>query len=130
MVFWLIGFDLIYALQDYQFDRQRGLHSLVVRWGPKNALAASFLSHMVMWMILGCFGLLAGFRLAYYVGLIFILICLVLEHWLAAKRSLDWINNAFFRLNAVISLVFLAVTLTEILCFHSFGSDSEFSGST
>ncbi len=114
VVFWLIGFDLIYALQDYDFDRQHGLHSLVVRWGPKNALAASFLSHMVMWLILGVFGLLAGFRLAYYVGLIFILICLVCEHWLASKRSLDWINNAFFRLNAVISLVFLGVTLTEI----------------
>ena len=35
VVFWLIGFDIIYALQDYEFDRQHGLHSLVVRWGPK-----------------------------------------------------------------------------------------------
>lgn len=115
VVFWLIGFDLIYALQDYEFDRQNGLHSLVVRWGPKNALSASFLAHMIMWLILGCFGLLAGFRLVYYIGLIFILGCLVCEHWLATKRSLDWINNAFFRLNAVISLVFLSVTLTEII---------------
>jgi 4-hydroxybenzoate polyprenyltransferase len=115
VVFWLIGFDIIYALQDHDFDRRQGLHSLVVRWGVKNALGASFLAHMVMWMILGCFGLLAGFRLAYYVGLVFILGCLVLEHWLARKRSLDWINMAFFRLNAVISLVFLVVTLTEIV---------------
>jgi 4-hydroxybenzoate polyprenyltransferase len=115
VVFWLIGFDIIYALQDYEFDRQRGLHSLVVRWGVNNALSASFLSHMIMWLILMCFGFLAGFRLAYFVGLMFVLGCLSMEHWLARRRSLNWVNHAFFRLNAVISVVFLVVTLTEIV---------------
>jgi 4-hydroxybenzoate polyprenyltransferase len=70
---------------------------------------------MIMWMILMVFGLLARFRVAYYVGLIFILVCLLMEHWLARRRSLNWINNAFFRLNALISVVFLIVTLTEIM---------------
>lgn len=115
VVFWLIGFDIIYALQDYEFDREHGLKSLVVRWGPKNALAAAFLAHMIMWLVLMVFGLLAGFRFAYYVGGAFILFCLVAEHWLARKRSLNWVNNAFFRLNAVISIVFLVATLTEIV---------------
>jgi len=115
VVFWLISFDIIYALQDYEFDRRRGLHSLVVRWGVGNALSASFIAHLLMWGILAAFGLLAGFRFAYYVGLLFILGCLVLEHWLARRRSLSWINHAFFRLNAVISVVFLVVTLTEIV---------------
>jgi len=115
VIFWLIGFDIIYSLQDYEFDRSHGLHSLVVRWGVPNALGAAFLSHMVMWLILTAFGLLAGFRLVYYFGLLFILACLALEHWLARRRSLNWVNNAFFRLNAVISAVFLAVTLTEIV---------------
>ena len=115
VVFWLIGFDIIYALQDYEFDRRNGLHSLVVRWGVNNALSASFLAHMLMWGILAAFGLLAGFRFAYYVGLVFILGCLVLEHWLARRRSLNWINQAFFRLNALISIVFLVVTLVEIV---------------
>ena len=95
VVFWLIGFDVIYALQDYEFDRRRGLHSLVVRWGVDNALSAAFLSHMVMWMFLMSFGLLARFRLAYYVGLVLILGCLLLEHWLARRRSLNWIHHAF-----------------------------------
>jgi 4-hydroxybenzoate polyprenyltransferase len=115
VVFWLVGFDIIYALQDYEFDRRAGLHSLVVRWGMRNALSAAFLSHMVMWMILAVFGILAGFRLAYYIGLVFILGCLVLEHALARRRSLNWVQTAFFRLNAVISIVFLVVTLTEIV---------------
>jgi len=61
------------------------------------------------------FGLLARFRLAYYVGLIFILGCLLLEHWLARRRSLNWIQNAFFRLNGLVSLVFLAVTTAEVV---------------
>ena len=115
VVFWLTGFDLIYAIQDYEFDRAHGLHSLVVRWGITNALAAAFLSHLIMWGLLLGFGLLSGFRLAYYIGLLIVLLCLLLEHWLARRRSLNWINNAFFRLNALISVVFLVVTATEVV---------------
>jgi hypothetical protein len=70
---------------------------------------------MLMWGLLAVFGLLAGFRFAYDAGLIFILGCLLLEHGLARRRCLDWVQLAFFRLNAVISVVFLVVTLTEIV---------------
>jgi len=115
VVFWLIGFDIIYALQDYEFDRKQKLGSLVVRWGPLNALRASLLAHIFMWGILLAFGLLAGFRVAYVAGMILILPCLLLEHWLARRRSLKWINLAFFRLNALISLVFLVVVLAEVI---------------
>jgi 4-hydroxybenzoate polyprenyltransferase len=115
VIFWLVGFDIIYALQDYEFDRRHGLHSLVVAWGPKNALQAAFLSHMFMWVLLLLFGLLSRFRLAYLIGLVIILGSLLLEHWLARRRSLNWINTAFFRLNALISVVFLAVTVTEVV---------------
>ena len=115
VVLWLVGFDIIYALQDYEFDRQQGLHSLVVAWGPRNALQAAFLSHLVMCGLLFLFGLLCRFRLAYLVGWLIIVGCLVLEHWIARRRSLNWINVAFFRLNAVVSAVFLGVTLTEVV---------------
>ncbi len=115
VVFWLVGFDLIYAIQDYEFDRKHKLHSLVVRWGVNNALSAAFLSHMIMVMVLLVFGLLCGFRLAYVIGIVLIAFCLVLEHWLARRRSLNWVQNAFFRLNAVVSLIFLAVTATEVV---------------
>jgi 4-hydroxybenzoate polyprenyltransferase len=115
VVFWLIGFDIIYALQDYEFDRRQNLHSLVVAWGPANALSAAFISHMLMWGLLVLFGLLCRFRVAYFTGLIFIIGCLVLEHWLARRRSLKWIQTAFFKLNALVSVVFLAVTIAEIV---------------
>lgn len=115
VVLWLMGFDIIYALQDYEFDRTHGLHSLVVAWGVENALKAAFLAHMLMWGLLLAFGLLSRFRMAYLVGLIIILGCLVLEHWLARRRSLKWINIAFFRLNALVSTVFLIVTVSEVV---------------
>ncbi len=115
VVFWLIGFDIIYALQDYDFDRRHGLHSLVVAWGPVNALKAAFLAHLLMWGLLVFFGLLSQFRIAYFVGLLIILVSLLLEHWLARRRSLKWTNLAFFRLNALISVVFLTVTAAEVV---------------
>ena len=118
VIFWLIGFDIIYALQDYEFDRQHGLHSLVVAWGPGNALRAAFLSHMIMCGLLLFFGLLCRFRIAYLIGWMLIVVCLVLEHWIARRRSLNWVQTAFFRLNAVVSIVFLTVTVAEVI-FHS-----------
>ena len=115
VILWLTGFDIIYALQDYDFDKSHGLRSLVVAWGPQNALAAAFLAHMVMCGLLLAFGFLCHFRLAYLVGWLVILICLFLEHGIARRRSLNWINNAFFKLNALIGMVFLVVVAAEII---------------
>jgi 4-hydroxybenzoate polyprenyltransferase len=115
VVLWLVGFDIIYALQDYEFDKSHGLHSLVVAWGPKNALQAAFLAHMTMCGLLFGFGVLCRFRVAYVVGWFIIVGCLVLEHWIARWRSLNWINLAFFRLNALVSAVFLIVTVAEVV---------------
>lgn len=115
VVLWLVGFDIIYALQDYDFDRKHGLHSLVVAWGPRNALQAAFLAHVLMCGLLLAFGLLCKFRVAYLVGWMFIVGCIVLEHLIARRRALNWINVAFFRLNAVISLVFMLVTIAEVV---------------
>ncbi len=115
VILWLVGFDIIYALQDYDFDRTHGLHSLVVAWGPKNALQAAFLAHMLMCGLLLAFGLLCGFKLAYLVGWFMIVGCLVLEHWIARRRNLNWVQASFFRLNAVVSSVFLIVTVAEVV---------------
>ena len=115
VILWLVGFDIIYALQDYEFDKSHGLRSLVVAWGPKNALAAAFLAHMIMCGLLFAFGLLCHFRIAYLVGWFIIVGCLVLEHWIARRRSLNWINLAFFRLNALVSAIFLVVVAAEVI---------------
>jgi 4-hydroxybenzoate polyprenyltransferase len=115
VILWLVGFDIIYALQDYEFDKSHGLRSLIVAWGPQNALAAAFLAHIFMCGLLLAFGLLCHFRIAYLIGWLVILGCLVLEHWIARRRSLNWINLAFFRLNALVGAVFLVVVAAEII---------------
>jgi 4-hydroxybenzoate polyprenyltransferase len=105
VIFWLVGFDIIYALQDYAFDKSHGLRSLVVAWGPKNALAAAFLVHLITCGLLLAFGVLTfGPRcIAYLIG------------WVARRRSLNWINVAFFRLNALVSAVFFIVVAAEVI---------------
>lgn len=115
VVLWLVGFDIIYALQDYEFDKSHGLRSLVVAWGPKNALAGAFLAHMIMCGLLLAFGLLCHFRIAYLIGWFIIVGCLMLEHWIARRRSLNWINLAFFRLNALVGMIFLVIVAVEVI---------------
>lgn len=115
VILWLVGFDIIYALQDYEFDKSHGLRSLVVAWGPQNALAAAFLAHVVMCGLLLAFGFLCKFRLAYLIGWIIIVVCLLMEHWIARRRSLNWINVAFFRLNALVGVIFLVVVAAEVI---------------
>jgi|TARA_B100001971_G_C18249808_1_gene577251 4-hydroxybenzoate polyprenyltransferase len=114
VILWLIGFDIIYAIQDFEFDRDHKLHSLVVRWGPDNALTLSLLVHFIMIAMLILFGLLASFRVAYWVGMVIIVACVMLEHWIARKRSLDWVQKAFFNLNGIISMVFLTMVVMEV----------------
>jgi 4-hydroxybenzoate polyprenyltransferase len=86
-----------------------------VRWGPKNALQFSFLVHLVMWGLLVLFGVVNRFRVPYFTGVFIILISLLLEHWLARRRSINWVNVAFFRLNALISIVFLTTTIASVV---------------
>mgnify|MGYP002839085880 CR=1 FL=1 len=114
VVLWLIGFDIIYAIQDFEFDRDHKLHSLVVRWGPNNALTASLLMHMLMIALLVLFGLFAAFKMSYWIGMTIISACLLFEHWIARKRSLNWVQRAFFTLNGVISMVFLVMVVAEV----------------
>ena len=112
---WVSGFDIIYATQDYEFDRRQGLHSLVVRWGPKNALGVAFIAHLLLWILLAVFGALAAFRLAYWLGLVVIGVLLLAEHLLARRRDTRSVNIAFFKLNGTISALFLGLVAVEVM---------------
>ncbi|MCX6860057.1 MAG: putative 4-hydroxybenzoate polyprenyltransferase [Verrucomicrobia bacterium] len=115
VLLWLFGFDIIYATQDYEFDRRQGLRSLVVRWGPKNALGVAFIAHLLLWMLLAVFGALAAFRLAYWLGLMVIGVLLLAEHLFARRRDTHSVNIAFFKLNGTISTLFLGLVAVEVL---------------
>jgi 4-hydroxybenzoate polyprenyltransferase len=114
VVFWLVGFDIIYATQDYEADKQHGLHSLPVRLGIPAALRFAQAAHGVMVAVLAAFGLISNLRVPYYMGLAVILACLLAQHRLARKQDVASINVAFFRMNAIISTVFLAAVVASV----------------
>jgi 4-hydroxybenzoate polyprenyltransferase len=115
VVFWLVGFDIIYATQDWEFDKSQGLHSLPVRLGIAPSLQVARAAHAIMAVLLLAFGLISGLRVPYYIGFGIILICLVVQHRLAKKRDPISLNMAFFRMNAVISAVFLGAVVVDVV---------------
>lgn len=108
VVFWLVGFDIIYATQDAAFDRQAGLHSLPARWGVAGSLRFAAAAHTAMAGVLLAFGLHSGLDWPYFAGLVVIAACLLGQHLLARKQDPASLQAAFFRMNAIISVVFLA----------------------
>lgn len=114
VVFWLVGFDIIYATQDYESDRAQGLHSLPVRWGIAGSLRFARLAHAVMGLALLAFGLISKMCLPYYLGLVIIFGCLVWQHRLARRRDEASLQMAFFRMNAVISVVLLGAVILDV----------------
>ena len=106
---WVAGFDILYALQDFEFDRGRGLHSLPVRIGKKQALTAALLLHLVSLLAWAGAGTLAGLGWIYAAGLAVVTTFLAREHWLVHRFGLARIQQAFFTMNVGVSLaVFLS----------------------
>lgn len=112
--FWVGGFDILYACQDAEYDRSKGLHSLPARWGVSTALRIAALSHMIT--VAGLFALwhFAGLGPVFLVGLMFVTALLIYEHWLVRPDDLSRVNAAFFQVNAVISVGLLALGLVDL----------------
>jgi 4-hydroxybenzoate polyprenyltransferase len=113
VIFWVAGFDIIYATQDYEFDRSAGLHSLVVRFGIGKSLILSRIFHLLTLLFLFLFGKSLGFGGVYYLTLSLVSFLFFYEHSLVSPKDLSRVNAAFFNVNSFISLLFLAgVTLS------------------
>lgn len=114
VMLWVAGFDIIYATQDIDFDRQQGLRSMVVRLGVERSLTLACVLHAATFATLVVFGLLSNLHMPYWFGLVIIFTSLVFEHWAARKRDTVQINKAFFQANAIVSFVLLAAVAVEI----------------
>lgn len=115
VVCWLIGFDIIYALQDVDFDRATGLHSLPARYGPQTALKIARVSHACMIGFLLLTGAGANLHGIYYAG-VAIAACLIAgEHALIRPDDLRRLNVAFFNLNVGVSSGLLLATAIDLL---------------
>lgn len=114
VMFWVAGFDVIYATMDDEFDRKAGLKSMVQRLGIGGALLAARIFHVVFIALLAAFGALAGLGLPFYIGTAAIAAFLAYEHALVRPDDLRKVNAAFFTVNGVISVFFLAMVVVSV----------------
>ncbi|MBZ5714648.1 UbiA-like polyprenyltransferase [Nannocystis pusilla] len=112
---WVAGFDILYSLQDEQFDRDQRLHSIPVRFGTVGALVFSGVLHVGTVAALLAVHLREGLGLAHAVGVALIAAILVYEHAIVRPGDLSRIDKAFFDLNGYISMAYLACALVATL---------------
>lgn len=112
VTFWTGGFDILYSLQDMDFDKKLGLYSVPSKFGPAKAIWLSRISFCLMICLLSAVGLMANRGYVYFWGVFFVGVILIAEHWLVreAKHTgkSHHIGIAFFNINAWVSVVFFA----------------------
>jgi 4-hydroxybenzoate polyprenyltransferase len=119
VLFWVSGFDIIYALQDEEFDRKEGLNSIPVLLGRKNALLLSRVLHVMssLFLITAYCMARADYTSLHFIslaGLISFILMLVYQHSLVSEKDLSKINLAFFTTNGIASLVFGSLMIADL----------------
>lgn len=114
VLFWVSGFDIIYALQDEEFDKEQQLHSIPVLLGKVNALQLSNLLHFITAGFILFAGYYASLGTFYWVGAGIFIALLVYQHLLVKPNDLSKVNLAFFTTNGIASVVFAVFVLLEL----------------
>ncbi|MGA9762328.1 MAG: UbiA-like polyprenyltransferase [Gaiellaceae bacterium] len=112
---WVAGFDLLYGLFDLQVDREQGLHSFAVRFGVSATFWAARLLHLVTVAALAVAGVLGSAGIIWELGVAAVAALLLYEHLIVSPGNLRRLNAAFFTVNGVIAIVFLAFALVDSL---------------
>jgi 4-hydroxybenzoate polyprenyltransferase len=115
VLFWLLGFDVLYALQDIDFDRKAGLRSIPQRFGVRRSLLIARASHAVTMAALVWLYFLLDLGWWYLAGVAAALCLIVYEHALVKEHDLSKLNIAFFNMNGYISVTIFAGTLLDVL---------------
>jgi 4-hydroxybenzoate polyprenyltransferase len=115
VTFWVGGFDVLYACQDYEFDRQSDLHSIPRYIGIRGALAVARVFHLVMLALLVALVVAFGLGKVAVMGVVVVAALLAYEHTLVSPRDLSKLNAAFFTMNGVISIVFFGFVAADLL---------------
>ena len=116
VMFWVAGFDILYACQDVDFDRREGLQSIPARLGVRRSLRVAAGCHLLMLIALGALRFVtAHLGTIYLCGLAAIATLVIYEHWLVRPDDLTRVNRAFFQVNAIISVGLLALVLLQLL---------------
>jgi 4-hydroxybenzoate polyprenyltransferase len=119
VVFWGSGFDVLYAIMDYDFDVANGLFSVPAKFGIKNAITVSRILHLFALICLAYLYLLFNLNFLYIIGIILVAGFFAYEHYLVYK-SLDNIDIAFFTMNGYISMTFFVFILASVVYSNFF----------
>jgi len=115
VLFWVAGFDILYALMDIEFDRRTGLFSIPARLGEHGGMAVAGLCHIVTVICLALLIPLLGLGKVYLAGLLLAMALLLYEHWLLYRHGLAKLNVAFFNVNGILSIGMFLFTLGDLL---------------
>jgi len=115
VLFWLLGFDVLYALQDMDFDRKAGLHSIPQRFGTGQSLWISRVAHAITMSALFWLYSLLSLSGDFLAGVIIALCLIIYEHTLVREHDLSKLNMAFFNMNGYISVTIFVFTLLDVL---------------
>lgn len=113
--FWLAGFDILYATQDYEFDRKNGVYSVPSKFGIPVALRIARVCHALTFGFFLLAGVLEGMGWIYYLGVAFTGAVLLYEHSLVKHDDLSKVDRAFFQANVVVSLGMLVFIVLDTL---------------
>jgi 4-hydroxybenzoate polyprenyltransferase len=119
VLFWLAGFDIIYSLQDREFDQAQGLFSVPVKFGVARSLQISTLCHLCTIAFLAMVGISAEMGTIYWIGWLAVIAVLAWEHRIVSPNDLSRINRAFFDLNAYVSIAFFCATVADLVVAHA-----------
>jgi 4-hydroxybenzoate polyprenyltransferase len=115
VLLWVAGFDIIYACQDVDFDKQAGLRSIPRRFGVRKALYIAAACHALMIVPLFILGIIYPLGFVYFAGVAAVAVLLIYEHSLVRPDDLSRVNLAFFQVNIVISIGLLVVGVIDLL---------------
>ena len=114
VIFWVGGFDILYALQDEEFDKNENLHSIPQQFGRRNALTISTFSHIITLIILALFGIMYSNSIIYWTGFALFSSILIWEHLIIKPSDISRIDIAFATMNASGSVIFAIFTLIDM----------------
>lgn len=112
---WVAGFDIIYSLQDDQFDASQGLYSIPSQLGRKKALNVSRILHAATALLIVAAGISFNFNSIYFIGAILFISLLVYQHSLVKVNDLSKVNIAFMTANGIASIVFSIFAITDLI---------------
>ena len=110
----MIGLDVIYATQDYDFDKQNGVFSIPQRFGIPVSLEIAKISHAIMWVLLIAVGITVGSTYPYYIAVAIMGGILFYEHRIVKADDLARVNEAFFNANSWLALTMLAGVILDV----------------